>query len=94
VLNKNVVCSIPCECSKSTIGETRHVFDVRMKYHKNSIKKKDPYISKLCEQHFNTRQRILWDQAEIVVHEQRWNARKVHGAAEIMKNSVSVNLVW
>jgi predicted GIY-YIG superfamily endonuclease len=59
VLNKNVVYSIPCECNKQYIGETGRAFDVRLKEHKNSIKKKDPDGSKLCENHYYTGHRIL-----------------------------------
>jgi hypothetical protein len=61
---------IPRECSKQYIGETGRAFAVRLKEHKNSIKKKDPNISKLCEHHYYKGHRILWDQAEIIGHKQ------------------------
>jgi hypothetical protein len=102
VLNKNVVYSIPCECSKQYIGETGRAFDVRLKEHKNSIKRKDPDFSKLCEHHYYTGHRILWDQAEIIGHKQRWKARKFHEATEIKKGgelvlsepSMEINPIW
>jgi hypothetical protein len=59
LLSKKVEYSIPYECSKQYIGETRRAFDVRLKGHKNSIKKKDPDVSKLCEHHYYTGHRIL-----------------------------------
>jgi hypothetical protein len=96
------VYSIPCECSKQNIGETGRAFDVRLKEHKNSIKKKDPDVSKLCEHHYHTGHRILSDQAEITGHEQHWKTRKFHEAAEIMKGgelvfsepSMEINPIW
>jgi hypothetical protein len=102
VLNKYVIYSIPCECSKSYTGETGRAFDVRLKEHKNSIKKKDPDVSKLCEHHYYIGHHILWDQAEIIGHGQRWKARKFHEAAEIMKSGelvfsepcMEINPIW
>ena len=64
--------------------------EVRIKEHQYSLKKRDPDVSKLCEHHFTTGHRFLWDQAEIIGHEQHWKARKVHEAAEIMKGGEMV----
>ena len=47
-------------------------------------------MSKLCEHHFTTGHRFLWDQAEIIGHEQHWKARKVDEAAEILKGGEMV----
>jgi hypothetical protein len=78
------------------------VFDARLKEYKNSIKKEDHDISKLCEHHYYTEHRIHWDQVKIIGHEQRWTARKFHEAAEIKKGgelvfsepSMEINLSW
>ena len=87
---KEVIYSIPCECSKSYIGETGRSLEVRLKEHQYSLKKRDPDVSKLCEHHFTTGHRFLWDQAEVIGHEQNWRARKVHEAAEILQGGEMV----
>ena len=100
--DKEVIYSIPCECSKNYIGETGRPLEVRLKEHQYSLKKRDPDVSKLCEHHFTTGHRFLWDQAEIIGQEQNWKARKVHEAAEIMKGgdmvistpSFDIDPVW
>ena len=99
---KEVIYSIPCECSKSYIGETGRSLEVRLKEHQYSLKKRDPDVSKLCEHHFTTGHRFLWDQAEVIGHEQNWKARKVHEAAEILQGgemvistaSIDIDPVW
>jgi hypothetical protein len=68
----------------------------------NSIKKKDPDISKLTEHHFNTGHRILWEETEIIGREPNWKARKKHEAAAIMEGgnevfssqSVEIDPIW
>jgi hypothetical protein len=64
---KNVIHSIPCECRKCYIGETGRTLEVRLGEHKKSIQKRDPDISKLCEHHYTTGHRILWNEAEITM---------------------------
>jgi hypothetical protein len=67
------------------IGETERTVDVRINEHQNSIKKKDPDISKLTEHHFNTGHRILCDETEIIGREPNWRAQKIHEATAILK---------
>jgi hypothetical protein len=52
---------VNAECSKQYIGETGRVFKVRLNEQKNSIKKGDPDISKLCEHHYYTGHLILFN---------------------------------
>ena len=75
---------------------------MRLNEHKKSIGKRDPDISKLCEHHYETGHRILWEDAEILGYEQHWRARKIQEAAEIFKGgetvfstpSVEIDPVW
>jgi hypothetical protein len=99
---KEVIYKIPCECGRSYIGETGRTFDVRLNEHKRSLKKGDPDISKLCEHHFNTGHRFLWDKAKVIGKEQHFRARKVHEAGEILRGqdriistpSFNIDPVW
>lgn len=101
-IKKDVIYKIPCECSKSYIGETGRTLEIRLKEHQTSIKKRDPDISKLCEHFYKTGHRLLWDEAKVIGHETHWRARKIHETAEIMKGgkmvfstpSIEIDPVW
>jgi hypothetical protein len=84
-IKKDVIYKIPCECSKSYIGETGRALETRLSEHQRNLKKGDPEVSKLCEHHFNTGHRFLWDQTKIIGREQNIIARRFHEAAEIMR---------
>jgi hypothetical protein len=102
VMKKELIYKIPCECSKSYIGETGRTLEVRLSEHKRSLKKGDPELSKLCEHHFYTGHRFLWEQAKVIGQEKNWRARKVHEAGEIMRGgkwvisapSFNIDPVW
>jgi hypothetical protein len=78
-----VICSIPCSCGKSYIGETGRTLETRVKEHKNSLKKGDTTISKLVKHALNEDHLFEWDKATVLARETKWKARKFHEAALI-----------
>jgi hypothetical protein len=101
-IKKEIIYEIPCECSKVYIGETCRTLDIRVKEHKNLVKKRVTTASKLAEHVLNTEHRILWDEAKIIGMEPHWKKRKFHEAVEIWKGgnnvistpSLDFNPIW
>jgi hypothetical protein len=81
-INKEIVYSSPCMCSKSYIGETGRTLEIRLNEHKNSIRKGE-ITSKLVEHALNEDHIFEWDKASVLARESKWKARKVHEAALI-----------
>jgi hypothetical protein len=67
------------------IGETGRTLDIRLNEHKKSIIKRDPNISKLAEHVIDTNQRILWNESQVIGHENLWKERKFQEAVEIYR---------
>jgi hypothetical protein len=70
-------------CRKSYIGETGRKLEIRLKEHKNSLKKGDITTSKLAERALIEEHLFEWDKIIVLDRETKWKARKFHEAALI-----------
>ena len=66
---KNVIYQIPCECDKFYIGETSRPLNVRIKEHKDYLRKGDFHKSKICQHSWDTGHRINFNNAKIIMKE-------------------------
>jgi ubiquitin-protein ligase len=82
-------------CGKSYINETGRMLEIRLKEHKNSLKKGDMTTSKLFEHALNEDHLFEWDKAIVLARETKWKARKFHEAALIWgKTKWLAHRVW
>lgn len=99
---KNVIYQIPCECDKFYIGETSRPLNVRIKEHKDYLRKGDFHKSKICQHSWDTGHRINFNNAKIIMKEAIASKRKIKEAFLIQSNknkciahaSVDVSNVW
>jgi hypothetical protein len=60
------VCSIPCECDRSYIGETSRPLAVRLREHRHNLQQGLLDKSKLSQHAYEEGQRVGWDDARIL----------------------------
>lgn len=99
--SKNVVYSIPCECDRDYIGETKRPLEVRIKEHKNNTQKGETAKSKLAKHAWENEHRFKWKEAKILHTESHYYKRKFIEAALIKLNkepisqsSIEIRPLW
>jgi hypothetical protein len=70
------VCSIPCECRRSYIGEKDRLLAVRLQEHKHNVKEGRLEKSKLAQHAYKEGRRVVWDEAKISEIESNRRYRK------------------
>jgi hypothetical protein len=70
------VYSIPCECGRSYIGETRRPLAVRLREHKHNLKEGLLETSKLGPHAYEEGRRVGWDETRILEIESNIRCRK------------------
>lgn len=99
--SKNCIYSIPCECNREYIGETKRPLEVRLKEHKNSLKNGETSSSKLAKHAWENDHNFKFKEAKIIHRETHYYKRKfVEGAliklnnTAISQSSVEVRPLW
>jgi hypothetical protein len=70
------ICSIPCECGRSYIGETGRPLVVRPCEHRHNLKEGLLEKSKLAQHAYEEGHRVCWDDARILEIESNSRYRK------------------
>jgi hypothetical protein len=76
---------VPCSCGKSYIGETCRALDVRMKEHFRATKNGQHKLSAISEHAWTPGHDIKFDEAKVIVRENRYYPRLIREAIEITK---------
>jgi len=93
--SKNSVYSIPCECDKEYIGETKRPLQVRIKEHKYNVNKGNTANSKLAKHAWDNSHRFKFEETKIIHREPHYLKRKFIEATliELNKDSISQSSV-
>lgn len=89
-----IVYRIPCECSKSYVGQTKQKFKKRLDQHKNDCKPINilkTNSTALADHHFKTGHNFKFDMATILDIEENWFKRNISEMIHIKRNN-TVNL--
>lgn len=99
--SKNCVYSIPCECNREYIGETKRPLNVRIKEHKYNVNKGNTTNSKLAKHAWDNNHRFKFEETKIIHREPHFFKRKFVEAALINLNkdpisqtSVELRPLW
>ena len=99
--SKNCIYSIPCECKRQYIGESKRPLKVRLNEHKTNISKGDTANSKLAKHVWENEHRIKWDEVQVLHKETHFYKRKFTEAAlinisdsPISQSSLEVRPMW
>ena len=99
--SKNCIYSIPCECKRQYIGETKRPLKIRLNEHKTNINKGDTVNSKLAKHAWEKEHRINWEGVQILHKETHFYKRKFIEAAlinisdnPISQSSLEVRPLW
>lgn len=84
--NKECIYKIPCECGKVYIGETKRPLEIRIKEHKRNVQLHDVGKSKVAEHVWTQNHKILFDNTEVLDHEQNSLKRKIKETIYIKYN--------
>lgn len=99
---KNCVQKIPCECGKFYIGETGRPLGIRVQEHIKYVKNCENSKSKISEHAWTNHHKIIWENAKIILKEERARKRKIKETAVILLNkencmsefSVDISKIW
>jgi hypothetical protein len=95
------LCSIPCECGRSYIGETGRPPAVRIREHRHNLKEILLEKSGLAQHAYEEGHRVRWDEARILEIESNSKHRKYKRSAHmtcstnpISQHSLEISPVW
>ena len=98
---KNCIYSIPCECGKVYIGETKRPLNTRLEEHKKNCRLGETTKSGVANHVWDEQHTILWNETKIIGKEEHWQKRKFKEAVamELKQNifsqpSVTISQVW
>jgi hypothetical protein len=93
------VCSIPCECGRSYIGETGRPLTVRLREHSYNVK--EVFLEKLAQHAYKGGHSVDWDEAMILEFESNSSYRKYKQSAHmacstnpISQPSLDIPPIW
>jgi hypothetical protein len=95
------ICSTPCECGKSCIGETGRPLAMRLHEHRHNLKEGLLEKSKLPQLAYEEGHRVGWDEARILEIESNSRYRKYKESAHlaclthpIRQPSLDISPIW
>jgi hypothetical protein len=93
------ICSIPCECGRSYVGETGRPLGMWLREHRHNLREGLPEKSKLAQHAYEEGHRAGWDQARILESNSRYRKYKqsVHMVCvtnTISQPSLEISPIW
>lgn len=82
---------VSCSCGKCYIGETRRLFQVRIKEHKGDIKNERICTSALALHSLKTKHHVCLEDTKIHAKENHYYKRRIREALEIIKHPNNMN---
>jgi hypothetical protein len=80
----NPIHTIPCDCDRSYIGETRRPLEVRIKEHKYNLTQGLLEKSKLAQHAYEEGHKICWNKARVLQIEPNTTCRKYKESAHVL----------
>jgi hypothetical protein len=82
---------VSCSCGKCYIGETRQLFQIKIKEHEEGIRNECIYTSTLAEHPFETKHHVCLGDTKFLAKEDHYYKRRVREALEIIKHPKNMN---